>query len=141
MKQDDLSSVNIQTLEADRQWQSQYRILMTWGALIQTKAELRVEQNKIRGCAANAWLTLMNHQFYFDSESRIINGLAALLLAQLQNGEISMENIKQWETRLQELGLHKHLSPSRNNGIQALIRQMVELWSKTSNNIHEKPLS
>lgn len=138
MKQDDLSSVNIQTLEADRQWQSQYRTLMMWGGLIQTKAELRVEQNKIRGCAVNAWLTLQNGHFYFDSDSRIINGLAALLLAQLQNGAISLENIKQWETRLQEIGLQKHLSPSRNNGIQALIRRMLELWPDAGGN-HQRP--
>lgn len=141
MKQDDLSSVDIQILEADRQWQSQYRTLMTWGALIQIKADLRVEKNKIRGCAANAWVALNEGQFYFDSDSRIINGLAALLLAQLQNGEMTIEDIKNWEMRLREIGLHKHLSPSRNNGIQALTRQMVKLWNDAlSNNINENPL-
>jgi len=54
MTQDDFSSIDIQTLSADRQWQSQYRILMTWGGLIHTKPALRSEQNQLRGCAANA---------------------------------------------------------------------------------------
>jgi len=54
--------------------------------------------------------------------------LAALLLAQINNGEIHVEDIKEWDALLQDLGLRKHLSPSRNNGIQALIRRMGELW-------------
>lgn len=129
MNQDDLTGVDIHCLTAERQWQSQYRVLMTWGGLIQTKPELRTDQNKIRGCAANAWLALREGQFYFDSESRIMNGLAALLLAQVQNGQIQVEDMKGWEILLQELGLRKHLSPSRNNGIQAMIRRMAELWN------------
>jgi cysteine desulfuration protein SufE len=136
MKQDDFSSVDIHTLAVDRQWQSQYRALMRWGELIQTKPELRIDQNRIRGCAASAWLALKNEEFYFDSDSRIINGLAALLLAQIKLGDIGVEDTRGWENLLQDLGLRKHLSPSRNNGVQALIRRMSELWSDAAKNGH-----
>jgi sulfur transfer protein SufE len=128
MTQDDFSSIDIHALDANRQWQSQYRLLMTWGDVIQTKPKLRTEHNKIRGCAASTWLALHNGQFYFDSDSRIIKGLAALLLAQINKGEIRIENLTEWEDLLQNLGLRKHLSPSRNNGLQALVRRMLELW-------------
>ncbi len=128
MKQDDLSSVNIAALREHRQWQTQYRNLMEWGGKIQPKPELRLPENKIRGCSADAWLCRQDGDFYFDSDSRIINGLAALLLTQVaQEGE-RMLDVQVWRDLLQELGLQKHLSPSRNNGFQALVVRMSELW-------------
>lgn len=130
MMQDDFSSVDVSTLANNRQWQAQYRTLMSWGDLIQPKPELRLDEHRVRGCAANAWLALQENQFFFDSDSRIIKGLAALLLAQLGNGSLRVENLAAWERQLQQLGLHKHLSPSRNNGLQALQRRMRELWDQ-----------
>jgi cysteine desulfuration protein SufE len=128
MQQDDLSSVNIAELRANRQWQTQYRTLMEWGGKIQPKPELRLPENKIRGCSADAWLCRQSNIFYFDSDSRIINGLAALLLTQVvQEGE-RMLDVQIWKEVLQELGLQKYLSPSRNNGFQALVLRMNELW-------------
>lgn len=129
MKQDDFSTVNMDELTTSRQWQFQYRVLMNWGGLVHIKPELRVEQNKIRGCAANAWLALREGRFYFDSDSRIINGLAALLLAQIDAKKIAVGNLSDWQHILQDAGLQRHLSPSRNNGVQALIRRMGELWN------------
>lgn len=130
MKQDDFSIIDIHDLETNRQWQAQYRLLMRWGDAIHTKPELRAEHNKIRGCAASTWLALHDGQFYFDSDSRIIKGLAALLLTQINKGEIRVENLEKWDDLLQSLGLRKHLSPSRNNGLQALVRRMLELWNE-----------
>lgn len=126
MSHDNLSAVDLQLLRVNRQWQSQYRLLMQWGDLIQPKPQLRTTENKIRGCAVNAWLELHNDRFSFDSESRIINGLAALILAQVEKGQESVDN--NWAELLRELGLSKHLSPSRNNGILAMTQRMRELW-------------
>lgn len=128
MKPDDFSLVDVTQLREERQWQAQYRTLMRWGEYVQTKAEVRTPENKIRGCSADAWLILRDGLFYFDSGSRIINGLAALLLANFnREGEIALE-VHYWRNLFQELGLQKHLSPSRNNGFQALVRRMQELW-------------
>jgi SufE protein probably involved in Fe-S center assembly len=128
MTQDDLSSVNIAALRENRQWQTQYRILMEWGGKIQPKPELRLPEYKIRGCSADAWLCRQDDGFYFDSDSRIINGLAALLLVQVTQEGGRMLDVQVWRNLLQELGLQKHLSPSRNNGFQALVLRMNELW-------------
>lgn len=125
MIHDDLSAVDLHLLRTNRQWQSQYRLLMQWGDFIQPKPPLRTTENKIYGCAANAWLELRNDRFSFDSESRIINGLAALILAQVEKGQEPVDN--NWAELLRELGLSKHLSPSRNNGILAMTRRMREL--------------
>lgn len=128
MKPDDFSLVDVTQLRENRQWQAQYRTLMHWGEYIQTKSEVRTPENKIRGCSADAWLMLRDGLFYFDSDSRIINGLAALLLAHFSRGDESVLEVSYWQDLFQELGLQKHLSPSRNNGFQALVRRMQELW-------------
>lgn len=133
MTPDDFSSVNLDLLRQNRQWQAQYRQLMEWGNLIQPKPELRLADNKIRGCAADAWLSFDGKRFFFDSDSRIINGLSVLFLSQveraLQQGN-SLEGVIDelaWAEMLTELGLQKHLSPSRSNGFRALVRRAHEL--------------
>lgn len=126
MTEDDFSTINLNQLRENRQWQAQYRVLMNWGSLIQPKPDLRRAEHKLKGCATDAWLAWQDGSFYFDSDSRIINGLAALILSQHQagNGELKEGD---WQTMLRELGLTKHLSPSRNNGVHALISRMSEL--------------
>ncbi|MCR6652108.1 MAG: SufE family protein [Cellvibrionaceae bacterium] len=128
MKPDDFSLVDVTQLREERQWQAQYRTLMRWGEYVQTKAEVRTPENKIRGCSADAWLEIRGDIFYFDSDSRIINGLAALLLTQFKRDSENALEVLYWQNLFQELGLQKHLSPSRNNGFQALVRRMQELW-------------
>lgn len=133
MQPDDFSQVDIEQLRQNRQWQSQYRLLIEWGQLIQTKPDLRIPDNKINGCATDAWLDYDGGNFYFDSDSRIINGLAALFLSQAKRSLRQADSLKsddriridvsQWEKILEELGLQRHLSPSRSNGFRALVRR------------------
>src|SRR5690606_30273061 len=118
MQPDDFSQVDIEQLRQNRQWQSQYRLLIEWGQLIQTKPDLRIPDNKINGCATDAWLDYDGGNFYFDSDSRIINGLAALFLSQakrplrqadsLKSDDRIRIDVSQWEKILEELGLQRH---------------------------------
>ncbi len=133
---DDLSTVSLAELLATSNWQAQYRLITQWGKLIHHKPELRVEDKLLRGCETRAWLAHVQvdgaHRFVFDSDSRVINGLAALLLAQVDKKtlhEIRAVNLSQL---LLELGLEKHLTPSRNNGLTAIIAQV-----RTHTNRHE----
>ena len=86
---DDLSTISLSELKAAQNWQSQYRLITQWGKLISVKPELRTASYLLRGCETSVWLahTQSNgvHRFAFDSDSRVINGLAALLLAQVDN--------------------------------------------------------
>lgn len=126
MSPDDFSHIDLNELRQNRQWQTQYRLLMEWGKMVRSKPEIRVPQNKIRGCATDAWLCFEGGIFYFDSDSRIINGLATLLLSQ-DPQKLQQHDTQFWQDFLQELGLQRHLSPSRNNGFQALVRRTYEL--------------
>ena len=125
---DDLSSVSITELIANNNWQTQYRLITQWGKLIHTKPELRTEENLIRGCEVSAWLAHDEengtHNFAFDSDSRVINGLAVLLLVQVN--EKTTEEIRaiDFTQLLKDIGLEKHLTPSRNNGLRSIIARV-----------------
>ncbi|MEN0037553.1 MAG: SufE family protein [Cellvibrio sp.] len=128
---DDLTSVAIADLMASTNWQQQYRLIIQWGKLVQRKPEIRVPANLIKGCELPVWLHHQDdtglHYFAFDSDSSVINGLAVLLLT-LVNGKSAAQlqglDLKQ---QLQQLGLEKHLTPSRNNGLQAIIARIHQL--------------
>lgn len=127
---DDLSSVSLPELIAASNWQSQYRLITQWGKLIQQKPELRNPENLVKGCEVSAWLAHREergvHHFAFDSDSRVINGLAVLLLAQVQ-GKTTLEVREvDFEQLLLSVGLEKHLTPSRNNGLHALVIKIQE---------------
>lgn len=128
---DNLSSVSIAELIAADNWQSQYRLITQWGKLIRHKPELRVDANLIKGCETPSWLAHNlednRHHFLFDSDSKIINGLAALVLAQLENKTTAAVRQLDIAGLLHSVGLEKHLTPSRNNGLQSILARAKDL--------------
>ena len=130
---DDLSSVSLLELIATQNWQAQYRLITQWGKLISPKPEMRTDTYLLRGCEVSAWLVHQEeagvHHFAFDSDSRVINGLAVLLLVQV-NGKTTAEiRAINLEQLLKDLGLEKHLPPSRNNGLREIILKVEEFVS------------
>lgn len=129
---DDLSSVDLQSLKEAAHWQAQFRLITQWGALISEKPALRTEQNRVRGCETLAWLAHQRdkglHYFYFDSDSKIIRGLAAIALS-VTHGRTHLQ-IQQNDLHqlLQDSGVRKHLTPSRSNGFRAIL-QRIEVLS------------
>lgn len=128
---DDLSSISVAELKAARNWQSQYRLITQWGAIIQRKEFIRVEENLLRGCETSAWLVHEAHEdvhyFAFDSDSRVINGLAALLLSKANAKTAQEISALDFSKLLADVGLEKHLTPSRNNGLKAIIARLETL--------------
>lgn len=132
---DDLTSVAIAELMAATNWQQQYRLIIQWGKLVQPKPAVRVPANIIKGCELPVWLQHEEsaglHYFAFDSDSSVINGLAALLLT-FVNGKSSTQLAGlDLAAQLQQLGLEKHLTPSRNNGLKAIIARIHLLLGTT----------
>ncbi len=128
---DDLAQVDLPQLAAAANWQAQYRLITHWGKLVAPKPQIRVADNVIKGCELPVWLahklTEGRHQFAFDSDSRVINGLAVLLLVQV-NGKTPGELVGlDLAEGLRQLGLEKHLTPSRNNGFNAIIARVQQL--------------
>ncbi|AOS97646.1 Cysteine desulfurase [Microbulbifer aggregans] len=126
---DDLSALRLERLASQRSWQDRYRELMRWSKSIAAKPIIRTPRNLVRGCESEAWLVHREqggkHYFAVDSDSRVVKGLAALLLSQIDGrsgGEIESLDL---EKLFADLGLRQHLSQSRSNGFYALLAQAL----------------
>ncbi|OZY84219.1 sulfur acceptor protein SufE for iron-sulfur cluster assembly [Cellvibrio mixtus] len=127
---DDLSAISLAHLRAASGWQQQYKLIIQWGKLIAPKPALRIADNLIRGCEVPVWLAHMPAQgrdyFALDADSSVIKGLASLLLVQV-NGKTRHElSGLDLQRELHDLGLEKHLTPSRNNGLNAIIARIYQ---------------
>lgn len=125
MQPDDLSSIDLHRLINSNNWQEKYRLILQWSDLIKPKPALHHPEHLLKGCEVDSWIktesTPEAQYFLFDSQSKLIKGLAAIILVQL-NGQ-TPEFIRNWneEDFLQKSQLQKHMTPSRNNGLRALI--------------------
>ncbi|KQA27035.1 Fe-S metabolism protein SufE [Vibrio metoecus] len=115
--------VPLQTLYG---WEDRYRQIIQWGNLLPVMPEvLKSEQVLVSGCESEVWLVAeqQGEQWFFcaDSDARIVRGLIAIVLAAL-NGKTSAEiSAFSMDDYFAELGLLAHLSPSRGNGLQAIV--------------------
>jgi sulfur transfer protein SufE len=131
MQFDNLTSVSVNQLLQAQSWQTKYRLITDWGRLIHSKPAIRQPQYLVRGCEALVWLShsceSARHRFMFDSDSRVMNGLAALLLSLIDNKTSEeLANIKV-KDMLQAAGLEKHITPSRSNGFKTIVDRAFEL--------------
>ena len=113
-------------------WEQRARLLMQWGQRLSELDELdKIEANRVHGCESQVWLVGECNdgywQFAASSDARLIRGLVALLLARV-NG-LSTEELKQVDLPdwFNQLGLSRQLSPSRSNGLNAVLQRMREL--------------
>lgn len=119
-----------QKLLTQRDWNGRYRELMLLGkALPSLPAELKVDNHRVSGCESDAWLLCQRDSggtlhFLADADARVIRGLIALVLACFNHR--SAEQIRQFdiETYFNQLELARHLSPSRGNGLRAIIERI-----------------
>lgn len=113
-------------------WEQRARLLMQWGERLPPLDEAdKIEANRVLGCESQVWLVAKLHegrwQFAAASDARLIRGLVALLLARV-NGLTAQQlrevDLADW---FNQLGLSRQLSPSRSNGLNAVLQRMGEL--------------
>jgi len=109
-------------------WMDKYTYLIELGnELKPIDASCKVDQNLIRGCQSRVWLQqrLEGDRIIFEAESDalIVKGLVALLLKVFSNR--TPQEILDAETYfIDEIGLRQHLSPTRSNGLMAMVKQI-----------------
>ena len=119
---------------ASRSWQDKYRHIMLLGKKLPSLPEtMRTEESRLHGCESTVWLhhfydeQTMRLYFAVDSDARVIRGLIALVLS-VFNGrtpqDISRFDIDDWFSKLD---LYNHLSPSRGNGLRAIVEEIRSL--------------
>lgn len=111
-------------------WQDKYRQLMLIGKYLpELTTEFQQQNALVKGCESQAWLYhhQINNKHYFiaNSDSRIVQGLIALIFNKVQ-GKANLENFSLQQYFI-EMGLDNQLSPSRTNGTIELVNRMLQL--------------
>ena len=123
-KQDEIVS----EFEVFDDWMEKYEYLIDLGKdLPLIQEELKTDERLIEGCQSRVWLnaTFTNGkmQFSADSEAIITKGIIGLLIRVL-NDEKPETVIKTELKFISEIGLQEHLSPTRANGLNGMIKKM-----------------
>ena len=116
-------------------WEDRYRYVIELGQLLPAlPAAERTEERLVRGCQSQVWLVVTSDDtsgsralnLAIDSDAFIVKGLASILLAALD--QQPPEAILETDTLalFEELGLLNHLSPSRGNGLRAMIERIQQ---------------
>jgi cysteine desulfuration protein SufE len=106
-------------------WTERYQYLIDLGRQLPPFPDDRkTEENRVHGCQSMVWLIPSGDasKMTFDaaSDSAIVSGLIALML-RVYSGRSAREIVDTEPAFVQEIGLAKHLSPTRSNGLAAML--------------------
>ncbi len=119
----------IQDFSAQPDWEERYKKLIDLGKnLTVMKEENKVEANKVRGCQSQVWLHAdfdgTHIHFEADSDASITKGIIALLVF-VYSGSTPDEILMTKPDFLSQIGIREHLSMSRANGLNSMLKQMT----------------
>ena len=109
-------------------WMDKYQLLIDLGNEQEPLApEYKNDQNLIDGCQSRVWLQadLVDGKVEFQAESDalIVKGIIALLI-KVVSGHTPDEILDNELYFIEAIGLKDHLSPTRSNGLLAMVKQM-----------------
>ena len=110
-------------------WMDKYQLLIDLGNEQEPLEEkYKTEQNLIDGCQSRVWLVAEVNQgdmihFSAESDALIVKGIVALLIRVLSD-HTPQEILDADLYFIEEIGLKEHLSPTRSNGLVAMVKQM-----------------
>ena len=109
-------------------WMDKYALLIDLGnSLPPLDERYKTESNVIEGCQSRVWLQAdyVDGKIVFQGESDavIVKGIVSLLI-QILSGHTPQEIIDADLYFIERVGLKEHLSPTRSNGLVAMVKQM-----------------
>ena len=109
-------------------WMDRYQLLIDMGEeQAPLPAEEKNESNLIDGCQSRVWLVCDEHdgrlQFRAESDALIVKGIIALLIKVL-SGHTAKEILDADLYFIDRIGLKDHLSPTRSNGLLAMVKRI-----------------
>ena len=109
-------------------WMDRYQLLIDLGNEQQPLDEqYKTDQNLIEGCQSRVWLQADEQDgkviFQAESDALIVKGIIALLIKVL-SGHTPDEILEADLYFIPRIGLQEHLSPTRSNGLLAMVKQM-----------------
>ena len=109
-------------------WMDRYQLLIDLGEEQENlPAADKTEQNLIDGCQSRVWLVCDEHDgiltFRAESDALIVKGMVTRLIRVL-SGHTPDEILNAELYFIEKIGLTEHLSPTRSNGLLAMVKQM-----------------
>lgn len=109
-------------------WMDKYALLIDLGnALEPLDEKYKTESNLIEGCQSRVWLQAdyVDGRIYFrgESDAVIVKGIVSLLIRVLSD-HTPQEILDADLHFIDQIGLKEHLSPTRSNGLVAMVKQM-----------------
>ena len=111
-------------------WMDRYSLLIDYGnGLEPFPEEDKNDENLIDGCQSKVWFTAQMEDgkviYRGDSDAILVKGIVALLIRVL-SGHAPEEIVNEQLYFIDEIQLREHLSPTRSNGLNAMLRRMIE---------------
>lgn len=119
----------IEEFEGLTDWMDRYAYIIDLGNTLPEFPESeKTPQNLIEGCQSRVWITAKredNDHIHFeaDSDALIVKGIVALLMRVL-NDHTPDEILDADLYFIDKIGLKEHLSPTRSNGLVAMVKQI-----------------
>lgn len=109
-------------------WQQRYEYLIDLGRSLQPMSKEAKSAGKlVKGCQSNVWLDAKMDGdtivFEADSDAILPKGIAALLV-RLYSGQKPEDILQSNESFISDIGLQEFLSPTRANGLLAMVKQI-----------------
>lgn len=111
-------------------WMDRYSLLIDYGNGLEPFPELdKNDQNLIDGCQSRVWFTAEMKDgkviYHGDSDAILVKGIVALLIRVL-SGHTPKEIVDTQLYFIDDINLREHLSPTRSNGLNAMLKKMIE---------------
>ena len=122
-------------------WEEKYGEIIRLGKkLPEYPEEYRNEKYKVSGCQSQVWIHPEQNdgkiRFDADSDATIVKGLIALLM-RVYNNRTAEEILDNPPDFLKEIGIDNHLSPTRKNGLGAMLKQ-IQLYAVAFKTLDQK---
>lgn len=111
-------------------WMDRYKHIIDLGQQLPPfPEEWMTDEFKVRGCQSQVWLVPEHKDgriiFHAISDAAIVSGLIAILL-KIYSNRTPEEIIASPPSFIEGIGLDEHLSPSRSNGLHAMVQTMLK---------------
>ena len=118
----------IEEFEVFDDWMDRYQLIIDYGKGLPVMPEAdKNDRNLIDGCQSKVWFTVKveDGKLFFTgaSDALLVKGIVALLIEVL-SGHTPKEIIDADLYFIDRIGLREHLSPTRSNGVAAMLKQM-----------------
>ena len=125
---DEIQEEIIEEFSAFDDWMDKYQMIIDLGnELPELDSRYKTDDNLIEGCQSRVWLQAEYTDgmviFNADSDAIITKGLVSLLI-KVMSGHTPQELLDSDLHFINEIGLTEHLSPTRSNGLLAMVKQM-----------------